>query len=152
MKFKYLLVYLVILLLSFFSYDLVFKELNKIPKEQQLDFFISGSIQKHTQKYLLDNLKEENIKQINFHNVSPNDPYYTSLFVTQGILESDIFILPEDFLNTITDFSPFKELDNSYSLKIANPHSLFIFEDDQNYYLLLNKNCHILKVLNLLLN
>lgn len=166
--------FLGIMITSVFIWLLVFTTINKTPKDKMLNFFVVGTVEvEKINSYLLPSLKEDNVEKITYTQTSINSEEYYMLFSTQGVFDSDLFVLPKSELDAFEDYSIFLEINNeelanplnylnnsiTYGIYYSNTRRYFGFENNEEYYLLINANSvnagkkttNAIKALNLLL-
>lgn len=81
-------------------WSLLFSSLNQLSSKEKIHIFIAASAldSQSLEQKLLQALNEQGIKKITITYLSEDNPFFPTSFLTQGILESDLLILPNSLL------------------------------------------------------
>jgi len=90
-------------------------ELLDAPNSQEsLHFFLSsGSYSSHIESDLLNEFRDNGIKDISVTSIIPSNTFYASTLATVGIQDCDVLILPQTVLEGLTDYSDFAPLQDT---------------------------------------
>lgn len=102
-------------------------------KKNELLFFISGNLETTFTDHLNEHIDTEN-NEIKFISILESDNNYLSVLNTQGIIVSELLILPQSVLDTSNLENAFAEIDNDMlsSLNLLNIDLTFYSHNGKN--------------------
>ena len=96
-----------IIILSSLAWWAMFAHLERVKPDERIQLFFSVHVNEtDIQTDLLENFEDQNIQEISIHTISITNADYDAALLTQGMLLSDILILPTNFITdqTIENF------------------------------------------------
>lgn len=134
--------YVLIVALVSFAYYEIFK-MSKLPGYDETIFIFieSKSIQEEKlEQRLLKNLKDSSIVKVSIDHADRNDSYYSMIFQTRGLVNTDLLLISDDYLNQGTYGDYFVPLDSSLLADYFDysSYSYFVDRDQKTYGILMN--------------
>ncbi len=129
-----------ILLVSVLFWVVVFDALDAPRKEETLHVFIAASAleKDRLEQSLMEALEAEGIRKVVITVLSESDAFFPTAMMTQGLLESDVLILPLELLQTFCLKDQFRVLgysDDDQTLVIEDdmPLGIVVGPDDLSF-------------------
>lgn len=160
-------VYILIFLVSAILSSTIFIRLFEPTDLEKVNLFISTSYYENSLQKDLESKFKNEIRKINIFSVSVKDTYYSTTFMTQGLVESDLLIIPlsafdnsdfkdqfvelnatlfNSFESNIDSFEFYTQNGKNYGLKVYEKDNVdlfngkIIFENDEPYFLFINND------------
>ena len=122
------------LLAFIFIYVMVFNAINRVPDENTVKMYITASYvdKKAIRDEIIDGT---NIEAVLINYTNENDEYYSSSFETQGLLNSDILIIPINIFDLSGALNSFVEItDEMFNNSSINKDEYNLLIKDEKVY------------------
>lgn len=127
-------IFVVIILFTTLFYLLIYEWVITPKYEEQVNMFFGVYVDsKNLETSLYDGYEETLIKQINVDSCDYNNMYYSVIFNTRGITNTDFIILPLGLINEGSYKTYFAALDSTYINNLIGVELSYYYEDENIY-------------------
>lgn len=120
---------------SFVGFYYLFDALKTPQYNEKINIFIGINHldSKNMEKDLYNNVKDKSIKAVDVDYSNPNDSYYSIVFNTRGLVNTDILILPESSIENSNYSTYFIELKDNIITKYVNKSIAYTSYNNTNF-------------------
>ena len=126
---------LLIYICSFVGFYYLFDVLKTPQYNENINIFIGINHldSKNMEKDLYNDVKDKSIKAVDVDYSNPNDSYYSIVFNTRGLVNTDILILPESSIGNSNYSTYFIELKDNIITKYVNKSISYTSYNNTNF-------------------